>query len=226
MVSQRQLEANRRNAQNSTGPKTQEGKATVAKNAIKHGILSGEAVTYGENQQVFEAFRDEMFETLAPLGAMELLLADRIVDCAWRMRRTLRLQRKVISERLEREAESALHSWLERRFWDRLRELGGEDVVAEDEQKKVWSEIVGEAEEMGVGEIANPPSEVDAFCWCSRKMELFSRYETTFERKMLKSLHELQRLQARRNREPVLAPMAFDVEVDVSAGDGGGGEGE
>lgn len=50
--STKKLEANRRNAQHSTGPKTAEGKAKSAQNAIKYGIFakrflcgaSGEAV--------------------------------------------------------------------------------------------------------------------------------------------------------------------------------------
>ena len=38
MASQAQIDANRRNAQSSTGPRTQEGKAVVAFNALKHGL--------------------------------------------------------------------------------------------------------------------------------------------------------------------------------------------
>jgi hypothetical protein len=38
-TSQKQIEANRRNARKSTGPKTRVGKANSKLNAIKHGIL-------------------------------------------------------------------------------------------------------------------------------------------------------------------------------------------
>jgi hypothetical protein len=38
MPSEKQIQANRRNAQRSTGPKTFEGKAAVSQNALKHGL--------------------------------------------------------------------------------------------------------------------------------------------------------------------------------------------
>jgi hypothetical protein len=38
MASQRQIEANRRNAQRSTGPKTRRGKQRSSRNAVKHGL--------------------------------------------------------------------------------------------------------------------------------------------------------------------------------------------
>ena len=39
-VSERQLAANRANAQRSTGPRPPEGKAASARTRLKHGILS------------------------------------------------------------------------------------------------------------------------------------------------------------------------------------------
>ena len=44
MTTDRQREANRRNADKSTGPRTPEGKETVSRNAIKHGLLSQRVV--------------------------------------------------------------------------------------------------------------------------------------------------------------------------------------
>ena len=45
-----------------------------------------------------------------------------------------------------------------------------------------------------------------------RELEKISRYETTLERSLVRSLHELQRLQAARNGG-ISAPMALDVDV-------------
>jgi hypothetical protein len=40
MATQAQILANRRNAQKSTGPRTEKGKAVVSQNAVKHGLLA------------------------------------------------------------------------------------------------------------------------------------------------------------------------------------------
>ena len=50
MTSERQAEANRQNAQKSTGPRTPAGKAVVALNGIKHGLLSRESLIKGESE--------------------------------------------------------------------------------------------------------------------------------------------------------------------------------
>jgi hypothetical protein len=57
-ASERKIQANRRNALRSTGPKTERGKRTVARNAIKHGILAREVViTAGDARRVQKNFR-------------------------------------------------------------------------------------------------------------------------------------------------------------------------
>jgi len=87
MTSSAQIEANRRNAANSTGPRTPEGKAVVALNALKHGLLSRESLVKGENEADLIAFGKSLRTQLGPVGEIELLLADRIVSSAWRLRR-------------------------------------------------------------------------------------------------------------------------------------------
>jgi hypothetical protein len=92
MASTAQVQANRANAQKSTGPRTPEGKAVVAQNAVQHGLLAQEVVIKGEDPGEFEFYRDQMLAELAPAGQMESLLAHRIVGLAWRLRRAERLQ--------------------------------------------------------------------------------------------------------------------------------------
>ena len=42
---------NQQNAQHSTGPRTEEGKAATRQNAFKHGLASGQIVIPGESQE-------------------------------------------------------------------------------------------------------------------------------------------------------------------------------
>jgi hypothetical protein len=87
-----QIQANRLNAQKSTGPRTAEGKEKASKNALKHGLLAREAVIQGEDPGEFELYRERMLEELAPAGPVEAMLAERVVGLSWRLRRAERLQ--------------------------------------------------------------------------------------------------------------------------------------
>jgi len=92
MATEAQIEANQANAQKSTGPRTPEGKAIVAQNAVKHGLRAQEVVIKGEDPQEFELYRQGMLGELAPAGHTESALAERIVGLSWRLRRAERLQ--------------------------------------------------------------------------------------------------------------------------------------
>jgi hypothetical protein len=88
--SERKIEANRRNALKSTGPKTEEGKARASRNALKHGLCAESprvAVVLEEDPAAYEEFAREMLEDLKPRGAVQRALADRIVFVAWKLQR-------------------------------------------------------------------------------------------------------------------------------------------
>jgi hypothetical protein len=90
-ASQAQIEANRRNAQHSTGPKTSEGKAASSMNALKHAVLARQILVHGhdidESTDEFKDFCAEYHEHLAPVGPLEQMLVDQIVAINWRLRR-------------------------------------------------------------------------------------------------------------------------------------------
>lgn len=91
-LSPQKLAANRRNATRSTGPRTPGGKAVVAKNAIRHGLTARDVVSADESQGAFKSFAAALVEQLAPVGAVESMLAERVTHCAWRLRRAVRLE--------------------------------------------------------------------------------------------------------------------------------------
>jgi hypothetical protein len=92
MTSERQSHTNRRNATKSTGPRSVAGKAAVALNGIKHGLLSRQVLIKGESEADLVGFGKRLRAQLAPVGELELLFADRIVSSAWRLRRALAVE--------------------------------------------------------------------------------------------------------------------------------------
>ncbi len=107
-VSIRKLEANRKNALRSTGPKTERGKRTVARNAIKHGILSREVViTAGdgeESSEEFDALVGQLGEYYEPVGVVEESFVETIASCWWRKARVIRAENGEIRKRLDTQA--------------------------------------------------------------------------------------------------------------------------
>ena len=101
MSTQKQINANRKNAQKSTGPKSDEGKAAVSQNAVKHGIFAQSVIT-GENQADYEAFHDNLLTEMNPVGTMETILAERAANLWWRLKRAERMQNEVIEDMIGR----------------------------------------------------------------------------------------------------------------------------
>ena len=87
MATEKQIQANRRNALKSTGPKSLIGKGVASKNATRHGLLARDVVIKGEDPEAFNAMQEALVLELAPEGAIEEQLVDRIAAALWRLRR-------------------------------------------------------------------------------------------------------------------------------------------
>ncbi len=81
-----QIAANIANAQSSTGPRTEAGKAASSKNSVTHGLYSGDFIRPGE-ESAYETRRAKLFEELAPIGTLEETYVDEIHRATWRLRR-------------------------------------------------------------------------------------------------------------------------------------------
>jgi hypothetical protein len=87
MLSEKQLAANRANAQRSTGPQSVEGKNRSKLNATRHNLTGQVAALTEPDRVAFNAFSQDLLCDLEPRGAMELQLAQRIVSDSWRLNR-------------------------------------------------------------------------------------------------------------------------------------------
>lgn len=101
MTTLKQIEANRRNAQHSTGPVTVEGKDRSSHNAIKHGLFSNAPLIQGEQEKEFNIFSNELLNFLIPQSGMESILVERIITSAWRLRRVIKIESDMINESLK-----------------------------------------------------------------------------------------------------------------------------
>lgn len=102
MSSLAKLEANRRNAALSTGPRTTEGKAVVARNATTHGIFAAVPVLPGESPEAWADHRHGVVQSLAPVGLLELNLAERAALILWRLQRLARYEAESTAARMDR----------------------------------------------------------------------------------------------------------------------------
>jgi len=104
MATEAQLAANRSNARKSTGPRTEKGKATVALNAVQHGLRAQTVVLPGEEPEEYARYRERMLEDLQPQDLQETDLAERIVGLAWGLRRAGRYHSVVFDALYEQQA--------------------------------------------------------------------------------------------------------------------------
>jgi hypothetical protein len=86
-VSEKQLAANRANAQKSTGPKTEEGKEKSALNGHRHGLTGSAIIMTEADQEAFESFSKRFIADLKPVGMAETSFAELIAQDHYRLRR-------------------------------------------------------------------------------------------------------------------------------------------
>src|SRR5438445_4938420 len=87
MATLKQIEANRRNALLSTGPKTPEGKAAVRLNALRHGLRAHTVVLPGEKSEAFHQLCDDLEAEWQPQTRTEQLYVEQMAVSQWKLRR-------------------------------------------------------------------------------------------------------------------------------------------
>ena len=87
MSTLRQIEANRRNAQKSTGPTSVTGKAASSMNALKTGIHAKSLVLPTENLADLQQLIDEYYQSHHPASPEARVMLDDLIRCEWTLRR-------------------------------------------------------------------------------------------------------------------------------------------
>jgi hypothetical protein len=97
MVSEKQIEANRRNAQKSTGPRTAEGKSNSSRNNLRHGLTGQLSLLPAEDREAHEAFCNELVDSFNPQTPMERQLAQSIAEDSWRLNRARAIENNMFA---------------------------------------------------------------------------------------------------------------------------------
>ena len=102
MTSQRKIEANRRNAARSTGPRTEAGKKKVSLNAVKHGLTATTIVLPHEDAEAYERRLQAWTAELNAQGDLGRYLAERAVKVSWQLDRADSYEQACLARRVRR----------------------------------------------------------------------------------------------------------------------------
>lgn len=97
MTRQQRRAINRTNAQSSTGPITEAGKATSSANSTKHGLTSMKPYLPAEEQD-YLAFAADQLRRFDPQNPTEQGLASTIVDVEWRLKRIPGMEARLFAD--------------------------------------------------------------------------------------------------------------------------------
>jgi len=186
-TSKKQIEANRQNAQKSTGPKTDEGKAAASQNAVKNGLHARDVVVTSphlrESRTDYELLYESLCDELQPFSIFQDFLIRKIANCLWRSRRVVSAETAHINQRLDK---------VNREFNYELRDKSyfSDDIDEEDYENITESEQQALDNIIGVMSL---PDDDD-----SRQI---LRYEMRLDRQLTRAFNLLRRLQNCRKNE-------------------------
>ncbi len=219
MTPRKQIEANRRNSRKSTGPKTRRGKAKSKMNAMKHGLLAEQVVVLDEDPAEFAGVLESLIDDFLPQGPLEEQLVERVAACMWRLRRLYRVEAGIFThesltiemDRAKKEVKSSEKDEDER-MSAMLRNV---HITDEEQHDRATATAEKAARLLREKSLALGT----AFKQDARNVgaiSKLSRYEAAIERSYYRALHELQRVQAARQKGVQPPSIAIDVTVDGS----------
>ena len=96
-ISEKQLVANRANAQKSTGPKTEEGKNRVRINGRRHGLTGHASIMADEDREAYQEFCEPIVESLKPVNPIERSFAQLVAQAHYRLHRLHAIEENTFS---------------------------------------------------------------------------------------------------------------------------------
>jgi len=95
IISEKQQEANRKNAQHSSGPKTPAGKEAIRFNALTYGLRTRASILPDENAADYSQLWDEMEADWQPQTRTERCYLETMVTSQWLLKRVAESEQKI-----------------------------------------------------------------------------------------------------------------------------------
>ena len=190
MTSQKRIEANRRNAQRSKGPRTPAGKARSSKNALSHGVFARQVLLPGEAKGELAGLRDELRRELQPQGPLQEQWCEVIVDGFWRLQRSRRAEAGILLGEILMQRQ--------------LKELRDQDIA----QPQRPDGLDADTLELG-----------RAYASAAEQLGRLNRYDTSILRRIERAITTLGRLQAAEKAQYSELQGIIDVTPEPEAED-------
>jgi hypothetical protein len=146
------------------GPKTHAGKAAVRLNALTHGLTAQQILLPDEDRAEFEAFRESVFRELNPRPGIEAPLVELVVNDLWRLRRAVRCETDYVKWRCQTLASDIQRLDFSAKTSDLIEKAAIDPLIV-----VVADDIIG-----------------------GRATEKLTRYRTTIENGVYRTLRELR----------------------------------
>ena len=95
VISEKQQQANRQNAQKSTGPKTPEGREAVRFNALTYGLRTRETILERENAREYSELWDGLDAEWQPQTRTERIYLETMVTSQWLLKRIAESEQQI-----------------------------------------------------------------------------------------------------------------------------------
>jgi hypothetical protein len=205
MTSFRQIEANRRNAQLSTGPVTEEGKTRSRQNAVRHGLSAETVIDALEDAEDYAAFEMAITADYDAQSAVERELVLRLASLLWRLRRATTIESGLFKMQAKQLLQFRQRRQAHQNRKNIIGSLYGDAVAAEDSTRQNEIDPTGglDVGSKSTMELADQFDEVTrSFVRLSNlptyPLDRLSRYEATLWRQACQILFTLQCLDRRK----------------------------
>jgi hypothetical protein len=212
MTSFRQIDANRRNAQLSTGPITEEGKNKSRQNALRHGLTAETVIDALEDAEDYAAFELAVTADYDAQSAVERELVLRLASLLWRLRRATSIESGLFKIQAKHLLQFRQRRQAHRKRYEIIEGVYQNAPVTEEAVQQDDDETSGGTLDPGPPSIVEPADLSDDLTrsfvrLCNLPtwpLDRLSRYEATLWRQACQILFTLQCLDRRKPWEDVL----------------------